>query len=67
MQMDIQEKKNTSGEIKCYKVLVAEGYSQKFGCDYNEIFTPVVAHRNSTSCVEKSRSYSFMETSTKKY
>ena len=36
-------KTDADGSIKCYKVrLVAQGFSQKFGTDYNETFCPVV-------------------------
>ena len=35
-------KKNTVGEIDKYKVwLVTRGFTQQYGVDYNEIYTPV--------------------------
>ena len=38
-------KYNAKGEIEKYKTrLMAEGFSHKYGCDYEETFVPVVTH-----------------------
>ena len=38
-----ETKRNTNGEIEHYKArLVTQGFSQKFGSDYDETFCPVV-------------------------
>ena len=36
-------KVNADGKIECYKArLVVQGFSQRFGCGYDETFSPVV-------------------------
>lgn len=38
-------KRNSAGQVTKYKArLVAQGYSQKFGQDYDEVFAPVTSH-----------------------
>lgn len=40
-----KKKLNESGQVIRYKArLVAQGYSQKFGVDYDEVFAPVAKH-----------------------
>ena len=36
-------KTGAGGSVECYKArLVAQGFSQKYGTDYNEIFSPMI-------------------------
>jgi len=53
----IKQKSNESGEIDKFKCrLVAKGFSQRPGVDYNETFAPV-AHQESLRCIYSSLLY----------
>ncbi len=49
--MEFNDKQGTNGEVECYKArLVARGFTQTYGVDYNETFVPV-AKFTSIRCI----------------